>query len=63
LGEVYGFGYNKNREIGVGNIGNQLIPVLTKGLDSEPIKAISCGDFHCLALIESGQLLFWGAFN
>jgi alpha-tubulin suppressor-like RCC1 family protein len=32
-----------------------------KSLEGKKIKSIDCGDFHSLALQESGSLYSWGA--
>jgi alpha-tubulin suppressor-like RCC1 family protein len=57
-GIVYGWGWNKNRQIGLGNTITQLTPVLVPGLYG--IKAIICGSHHTLALSGEGLLFIWG---
>ncbi|MGH0126523.1 UNVERIFIED_CONTAM: hypothetical protein FKN15_028894 [Acipenser sinensis] len=50
-GEVYGWGYNGNGQLGLGNNGNQLTPC----------RLIVSGYAHLLALTDEGFLYAWGA--
>ncbi|KAM4602289.1 RCC1 and BTB domain-containing protein 1 isoform 3-T4 [Polymixia lowei] len=60
-GEVYGWGYNGNGQLGVGNNGNQLIPCRLAALQGLCIQQIVSGYSHCLALTDEGLLYAWGA--
>ncbi|KAG7234463.1 hypothetical protein INR49_004797 [Caranx melampygus] len=60
-GEVYGWGYNGNGQLGVGNNGNQLTPCRLTGLQGLCIQQIVSGYSHCLALTDEGLLYAWGA--
>uniref|UniRef100_A0A671VA63 Regulator of chromosome condensation (RCC1) and BTB (POZ) domain containing protein 1 n=1 Tax=Sparus aurata TaxID=8175 RepID=A0A671VA63_SPAAU len=60
-GEVYGWGYNGNGQLGIGNNGNQLTPCRLAGLQGLCIQQIVSGYGHCLALTDEGLLYAWGA--
>ncbi|XP_062302734.1 RCC1 and BTB domain-containing protein 1 isoform X2 [Osmerus eperlanus] len=60
-GEVYGWGYNGNGQLGVGNNGNQLTPCRLAGLQSLCVLQIASGYAHSLALTDEGLLYAWGA--
>ncbi|XP_034033558.1 RCC1 and BTB domain-containing protein 1-like [Thalassophryne amazonica] len=60
-GEVYGWGYNGNGQLGVGNNGNQLTPCRVTELQDICIQQIVSGYGHCLALTDEGLLYAWGA--
>ncbi|XP_040439804.1 RCC1 and BTB domain-containing protein 1 isoform X6 [Falco naumanni] len=60
-GEVYGWGYNGNGQLGLGNNGNQLTPCRVGALHGVCILQIACGYAHTLALTDEGLLYAWGA--
>ncbi|XP_029324754.1 RCC1 and BTB domain-containing protein 1 isoform X2 [Mus caroli] len=60
-GEVYGWGYNGNGQLGLGNNGNQLTPVRVAALHGMCVNQIVCGYAHTLALTDEGLLYAWGA--
>uniref|UniRef100_A0A8C3B7U0 RCC1 and BTB domain containing protein 1 n=1 Tax=Cairina moschata TaxID=8855 RepID=A0A8C3B7U0_CAIMO len=60
-GEVYGWGYNGNGQLGLGNNGNQLTPCRVAALHGVCILQIVCGYAHTLALSDEGLLYAWGA--
>uniref|UniRef100_A0A669DKD5 Regulator of chromosome condensation (RCC1) and BTB (POZ) domain containing protein 1 n=1 Tax=Oreochromis niloticus TaxID=8128 RepID=A0A669DKD5_ORENI len=60
-GEVYGWGYNGNGQLGIGNNGNQLTPCRVAALQGMCIQQIVSGYGHCLALTDKGLLYAWGA--
>ncbi|XP_044044063.1 RCC1 and BTB domain-containing protein 1 isoform X1 [Siniperca chuatsi] len=60
-GEVYGWGYNGNGQLGIGNNGNQLTPCRLIALQGLCIQQIVSGYSHCLALTDEGLLYTWGA--
>ncbi|XP_050008212.1 RCC1 and BTB domain-containing protein 1 isoform X3 [Alexandromys fortis] len=60
-GEVYGWGYNGNGQLGLGNNGNQLTPVRVAALHNVCVNQIACGYAHTLALTDEGLLYAWGA--
>uniref|UniRef100_A0A3Q0R638 Regulator of chromosome condensation (RCC1) and BTB (POZ) domain containing protein 1 n=1 Tax=Amphilophus citrinellus TaxID=61819 RepID=A0A3Q0R638_AMPCI len=60
-GEVYGWGYNGNGQLGIGNNGNQLTPCRVTALQGMCIQQIVSGYGHCLALTDKGLLYAWGA--
>ncbi|KDR17139.1 RCC1 and BTB domain-containing protein 1-like isoform X2 [Zootermopsis nevadensis] len=60
-GEVYGWGYNGNGQLGVGNNMNQLNPGRVLNLQGVIIKRVVCGYAHAMALSDVGGLYVWGA--
>lgn len=60
-GEVYGWGYNGNGQLGLGNNVNQPVPCRIHALQSIVISQIVCGYAHTLALSDEGVLYTWGA--
>ncbi|XP_005095208.2 RCC1 and BTB domain-containing protein 1 [Aplysia californica] len=60
-GEVYGWGYNGNGQLGVGNNVNQPNPCRVHMLQAAVITQITCGYAHTLALSDEGTLFSWGA--
>nr|XP_033804087.1 RCC1 and BTB domain-containing protein 1 isoform X1 [Geotrypetes seraphini]XP_033804088.1 RCC1 and BTB domain-containing protein 1 isoform X1 [Geotrypetes seraphini]XP_033804089.1 RCC1 and BTB domain-containing protein 1 isoform X1 [Geotrypetes seraphini]XP_033804091.1 RCC1 and BTB domain-containing protein 1 isoform X1 [Geotrypetes seraphini]XP_033804092.1 RCC1 and BTB domain-containing protein 1 isoform X1 [Geotrypetes seraphini]XP_033804093.1 RCC1 and BTB domain-containing protein 1 isof len=60
-GEVYGWGYNGNGQLGLGNNGNQMTPCRVAALQGVCVLQIACGFAHTLALTDEGLLYAWGA--
>jgi RCC1 and BTB domain-containing protein len=60
-GEVYGWGYNGNGQLGLGNNCNPLTPVRVTALYTAYVNQIICGYAHTLALTDEGLLYAWGA--
>ncbi|XP_020504022.1 RCC1 and BTB domain-containing protein 1 [Labrus bergylta] len=60
-GEVYGWGYNGNGQLGLGNNGNQLTPCRLAALQGLCVQQIVSGYAHSLALTDEGLLYAWGA--
>uniref|UniRef100_A0A672PLJ3 Regulator of chromosome condensation (RCC1) and BTB (POZ) domain containing protein 1 n=1 Tax=Sinocyclocheilus grahami TaxID=75366 RepID=A0A672PLJ3_SINGR len=60
-GEVYGWGYNGNGQLGLGNNGNQLTPCRLIALQGFCVVQIASGYAHSLALTDEGLLYAWGA--
>ncbi|MGH0138062.1 UNVERIFIED_CONTAM: hypothetical protein FKN15_026039 [Acipenser sinensis] len=60
-GEVYGWGYNGNGQLGLGNNGNQLTPCRLTALQGMCVLQIVSGYAHSLALTDEGLLYAWGA--
>jgi alpha-tubulin suppressor-like RCC1 family protein len=61
-GELYGFGYNYEGEIGCGYDKNQLTPIKINGFNNEKIVSIACGGYHSLVLTDMGSVYSCG-FN
>ena len=59
-GEVYGWGYNGNGQLGLGNNINQLSPSRVASVQGCVVKVV-CGYAHTLALSDEGELYGWGA--
>lgn len=60
-GEVHGWGYNGNGQLGLGNNINQLNPCKVSTLQGVVVIKIACGYAHTLALSDEGHLYAWGA--
>ncbi|RUS86421.1 hypothetical protein EGW08_005799, partial [Elysia chlorotica] len=60
-GEVYGWGYNGNGQLGIGNNVNQPNPSRVGSLTSVIITQVVCGYAHTLALSDEGIMYSWGA--
>ncbi|XP_028249007.1 RCC1 and BTB domain-containing protein 1-like isoform X2 [Parambassis ranga] len=60
-GEVYGWGYNGNGQLGLGNNGNQLTPCRLAALQGLCVQQIVSGYAHSMALTDEGLLYTWGA--
>lgn len=60
-GEAYGWGYNGNGQLGLGNNGNQLTPCRLTALQGMCVLQIVSGYAHSLALTDEGLLYAWGA--
>ncbi|KAJ8310354.1 hypothetical protein KUTeg_012219 [Tegillarca granosa] len=60
-GEVYGWGYNGNGQLGLGNNVNMPNPSRVQQLQNTIISQLVCGYAHTLALSDEGILYSWGA--
>ncbi|XP_023240881.1 RCC1 and BTB domain-containing protein 1-like [Centruroides sculpturatus] len=60
-GDVYGWGYNGNGQLGLGNNVNQSNPSRVANLQGVVIQKIVCGYAHTMALSDEGVLYAWGA--
>ncbi|XP_047457554.1 RCC1 and BTB domain-containing protein 1-like [Mugil cephalus] len=60
-GEVYGWGFNGNGQLGLGNNGNQLTPCRLLALQGVCVQQIVSGIAHSMALTDEGLLYTWGA--
>ncbi|KAK3601331.1 hypothetical protein CHS0354_011933 [Potamilus streckersoni] len=60
-GEVYGWGYNGNGQLGVGNNVNSPNPCKVQMQNGIIVSQIVCGYAHTLALTDEGALYSWGA--
>ena len=56
-GEVFGWGYNGNGQLGLGNNINQLSPCRVSALNGLVIVKVVCGYAHTLALTDEGKAL------
>lgn len=60
-GELFGWGYNGNGQLGLGNTINQLTPYRVSALSNFVVVKVACGYAHTLALTDEGHLYAWGA--
>ncbi|KAM8822174.1 RCC1 and BTB domain-containing protein 2 isoform 1-T1 [Synchiropus picturatus] len=60
-GEIYGWGYNCNGQLGLGNNGNQQTPCRIAALQGVSVIQVACGYAHTLALTDEGFVYAWGA--
>ena len=69
VGRIYTWGSNYYGQAGFmpqtrGMIADEMLlnpSEFTENMQSESIKAVKCGDFHSIALAESGTVFSWGA--
>ncbi|XP_058479345.1 RCC1 and BTB domain-containing protein 1-like isoform X1 [Solea solea] len=59
-GELYGWGYNGNGQLGLGNNENQLTPCRLAALQGLCVKQIVSGYAHSMALTSDGLVYAWG---
>ncbi|KAG6551955.1 hypothetical protein Mapa_006572 [Marchantia paleacea] len=59
-GRLYGWGWNKFGQVGVGNTDDQTSPQLVKNLAEEKVKQVSCGWRHTVCITERGNVFSWG---
>ena len=59
-GKVYGWGRNEEGELGDGTTQERRHPQLITGIPGKVI-GISAGNYHSLALLESGEVYGWGS--
>ncbi|XP_065258401.1 RCC1 and BTB domain-containing protein 1 isoform X1 [Emys orbicularis] len=60
-GEVYGWGYNGNGQLGLGNNGNQLTPCRVAALHGVCVLQVTCHSSHTSAAkTQGGQVYMWG---
>uniref|UniRef100_A0A3B5K3X4 RCC1 and BTB domain containing protein 2 n=2 Tax=Takifugu rubripes TaxID=31033 RepID=A0A3B5K3X4_TAKRU len=60
-GEIYGWGYNCNGQLGLGNNGNQQTPCRIAALQGVNVIQVACGYAHTIALTDEGFVYSWGA--
>ncbi|XP_071723330.1 ultraviolet-B receptor UVR8-like [Rutidosis leptorrhynchoides] len=58
--EVYSWGWGDFGRLGHGNSSDLFTPLPIKALQGIRVKQIACGDSHCLAVTEAGEVLSWG---
>ncbi|RLG04369.1 MAG: hypothetical protein DRN68_09895, partial [Thaumarchaeota archaeon] len=59
-GDVYAFGGNDSGQLGLGDEKRRTVPTKIVGLP-EPAKAIACGSYHSLVLLENGEVYAFGS--
>ena len=62
-GELYGFGYNRDYELGVGDNMDRVLPQVVPTLSGKKVVAVAAGGYHTLAVTEDGSLYTWGLNN
>jgi len=63
-GSVYAFGTNRNGQLGLGNLRNQLIPALLEKVDAfagEEVTMVSAGHVHSACVTRDGNAWVWGS--
>jgi len=61
-GKLFAWGWGRAGQLGQGNRNSSFEPLLVTGLPSAPpVKQVSCGAYHSVALLEDGQLFAWGS--
>ncbi|WZY79692.1 ultraviolet-B receptor UVR8 [Brassica napus] len=59
-GKLYGWGWNKFGQVGVGNNLDQCSPVQVRFPDDQKVVQVSCGWRHTLAVTERNNVFAWG---
>ncbi|EOA13376.1 hypothetical protein CARUB_v10026414mg [Capsella rubella] len=59
-GKLYGWGWNKFGQVGVGNNLDQCSPVQVRFPDDQKVIQVSCGWRHTLAVTERNNVFAWG---
>jgi alpha-tubulin suppressor-like RCC1 family protein len=59
--QVWGFGDNKDGQLGLGEVGSASAPTLIEALEDEEIISVSAGNDHSLFLTSRGQVFSCGA--
>ncbi|CAF1921741.1 BnaC02g42750D [Brassica napus] len=59
-GKLYGWGWNKFGQVGVGNNVDQCSPVQVRFPDDQALVQVSCGWRHTLAVTERNNVFAWG---
>ncbi|XP_010025746.2 ultraviolet-B receptor UVR8 isoform X1 [Eucalyptus grandis] len=59
-GKLYGWGWNKFGQVGVGNNVDHCAPVQVKIPNEQKVVQVSCGWRHTLAVTEQGNVFSWG---
>jgi len=62
-GEVYGWGYNRDYELGVGDNMDRVLPQAVPSLTGRKVTSLAAGGYHTLAVTEDGTLYSWGLNN
>ena len=62
-GELYTWGYNRNHELGLGDIMDRILPVRVDTLRHKAVTSIAGGAFHSLAATKDGELYAWWGTN
>jgi len=59
-GQLFTWGDGTNGKLGHGNDAEQLLPKMVAELAATRVTQIDCGDFHSLALTDTGEVFSWG---
>ncbi|XP_030471685.1 ultraviolet-B receptor UVR8 isoform X2 [Syzygium oleosum] len=59
-GKLYGWGWNKFGQVGVGDNVDHCAPVQVKFPNEQKVAQVSCGWRHTLAVTEEGNVFSWG---
>jgi len=62
-GEVYGWGYNRDYELGVGDNMDRVLPQVIPSLADRKVVQVAAGGYHSLAVTDEGALYSWGMNN
>eukprot|EP00192_Tetraselmis_astigmatica_P009703 CAMPEP_0117664012 /NCGR_PEP_ID=MMETSP0804-20121206/8955_1 /TAXON_ID=1074897 /ORGANISM="Tetraselmis astigmatica, Strain CCMP880" /LENGTH=853 /DNA_ID=CAMNT_0005471141 /DNA_START=124 /DNA_END=2685 /DNA_ORIENTATION=- len=60
-GEVFGWGYNDNMELGLGTGTSRNSPQVISSLAGKNVTRIAAGGYHVLAATGAGELYAWGS--
>jgi RCC1 and BTB domain-containing protein len=62
-GNVFGWGYNSEGELGISNDNNQNFPIRINIMNGVLIKKIICGQYHSLLISTDGDIYAFGCNN
>jgi len=60
-GALFGWGFNSNGQLGLGDRDERLLPVEIDAFNGESINTVSAGNSHTLVLTESGKVFAMGS--
>mmetsp|Transcript_49913 Transcript_49913/g.57474 ORF Transcript_49913/g.57474 Transcript_49913/m.57474 type:complete len:656 (-) Transcript_49913:138-2105(-) len=58
--EIYAWGLNNYGQLGIGNTKNTYTPTLVEAFIDKPVKKITGGEHHTIALLENGDVYSFG---
>eukprot|EP00873_Tetraselmis_striata_P034317 jgi/Tetstr1/454581/TSEL_041476.t1 len=62
-GDIFGWGYNREYELGVGDNMDRVLPQAIPILQGKKVKSAAACGYHSMAVTEDGSLYSWGLNN
>ncbi|KAH3765810.1 cell wall anchor protein [Pelomyxa schiedti] len=60
-GDLYSWGDNSTGQLGIGSKYKKSVPQLVAALQGKHVTDVTCGGWHTIAQLESGEVFLWGA--
>lgn len=60
VSEIFAWGLNNYGQLGIGNTKNTFTPTLVEAFVDKPVKKITGGEHHTIALLENGEVYAFG---